>query len=118
MVTTRVSENASSVSSDRHTTFVLWFDQVGIADVNLVGGKNASLGEMIQQLVPKGINVPNGFAVTAQAFRYFIQQAGLEKRLRRLLNDLDVNDIDNLRQRGQQARTLILDTPLSQRARV
>jgi len=110
MVTTGIPSKLSSTTVDHQTAFVLWFDQVGMADVGLVGGKNASLGEMIQQLLPKGVNVPNGFAVTAYAFRYFIQQAGLEKRLRRLLTDLDVNNIDNLRERGQQARTLILDT--------
>ena len=111
MVTTGIPSKLSGVAVDHQTAFVLWFDQVGIADVGLVGGKNASLGEMIQQLLPKGVNVPTGFAVTAYAFRYFMEQAGLEKRLRRLLSDLDVNDIDNLRERGQQARTLILDTP-------
>lgn len=104
--------HASSVShSDKAQAFVLWFDQVGIEDVGLVGGKNASLGEMIQQLMSKGVNVPTGFAVTAQAFRYFMQKAGLEQRLRQLLADLDVENIDNLRERGKQARTLILDTP-------
>ncbi|MBF2073673.1 MAG: phosphoenolpyruvate synthase [Synechococcales cyanobacterium C42_A2020_086] len=97
--------------SNKDEAFVLWFDQVGIEDVALVGGKNASLGELIQQLTPQGVNVPTGFAITAYAFRYFMQKAGLEQRLRRLLADLDVNNIDNLRERGRQARTLILDTP-------
>lgn len=97
--------------AEKEQALVLWFEQVGIEDVGLVGGKNASLGEMIQQLAPKGVNVPTGFAVTAQAFRYFLEQAGLEQRLRQLLADLDVENIDNLRERGKQARTLILDTP-------
>src|ERR687886_1783290 len=95
----------------KEQAFVLWFEQVGIADVPLVGGKNASLGEMIRQLAPKGVNVPTGFATTAYAFRYFMEKAGLEARLRRLLADLDVENINNLRERGRQARTLILDTP-------
>ena len=91
--------------------FVLWFEQVGITDVPLVGGKNASLGEMIRQLAPKGVNVPTGFATTAYAFRYFMEKAGLKSRLQSLLADLDVENINNLRERGRQARTLILDTP-------
>ena len=95
----------------KEQAFVLWFEEVGIADVPLVGGKNASLGEMIRQLTPKGVNVPTGFATTAYAFRYFMEKAGLEVRLRRLLADLDVENINNLRERGRQARTLILDTP-------
>lgn len=96
---------------NRETAFVLWFEQVGIVDVPLVGGKNASLGEMIRQLTPKGVNVPTGFATTAYAFRYFMEKAGLEARLRRLLGDLDVENVNNLRDRGRQARTMILDTP-------
>ncbi len=95
----------------KEQAFVLWFEQVGITDVPLVGGKNASLGEMIRQLTAKGVNVPTGFATTAYAFRYFMEKAGLEARLRRLLADLDVENINNLRERGRQARTLILDTP-------
>src|ERR671932_1684822 len=95
----------------KEKAFVLWFEQVGIVDVPLVGVKNASLGEMLRQLAPKGANVPTGFATTAYAFRYFMEKAGLEARLRRLLADLDVENINNLRERGRQARTLILDTP-------
>lgn len=111
MFTVNPPRDSQSTPMPKEQALVLWFDQVGIADVGLVGGKNASLGEMIQQLMPKGVNVPTGFAVTAYAFRYFLEQAGLEQRLRQLLADLDVNDIDNLRERGRLARTLILDTP-------
>ncbi len=111
MFTVNPPRDSQSASVPKEQALVLWFDQVGIADVGLVGGKNASLGEMIQQLMPKGVNVPTGFAVTAYAFRYFVQGAGLEQQLRQLLADLDVNDIDNLRERGRLARTLILDTP-------
>jgi pyruvate,water dikinase len=91
--------------------FVLPFRAVGISDIPLVGGKNASLGEMLQQLSPKGINVPDGFATTAHAYRYFIEIAGLEEKLRRLFVDLDVEDVFSLRQVGKQARSLILQTP-------
>ncbi len=96
---------------DKERAFVLWFEEVGMEDVSLVGGKNASLGEMIQQLTPKGINVPGGFATTAYAYRYFIQQAGLDTKLRQLFADLDVEDVKNLRSRGKHARALILNTP-------
>jgi pyruvate, water dikinase len=95
---------------DQEQAFVLWFEDVGMADVSLVGGKNASLGEMIQQLTPQEINVPGGFATTAYAYRYFIQQAKLETKLRQLFADLDVEDVNNLKLRGEQARALILNT--------
>ena len=95
----------------REKSLVLWFEEVGITDIHLVGGKNASLGEMIGQLMSKGVNVPTGFATTAYAFRYFIKNAGLESQLRQLLSDLDVDDISNLQERGKQARSLIFHTP-------
>ncbi|MEM8832065.1 MAG: phosphoenolpyruvate synthase [Cyanobacteria bacterium P01_G01_bin.19] len=107
-----VTANQSlELTQDRNKALVLWFEDVGMSDVSLVGGKNASLGEMIQQLTPKGINVPGGFATTAYAYRYFIQQAGLETKLRQLFADLDVENLSNLRSRGKQARALILNTP-------
>ena len=90
---------------------ILWFEEVGIADIPLVGGKNASLGEMIQQLTKQGVNVPGGFATTADAYRYFIQSACLEEKLRSLFADLDVEDVKNLRERGKKARSLLLHTP-------
>ena len=98
--------NAQSTES-----FILWFDAVGIDDLPLVGGKNASLGEMIQQLAVKGVQVPVGFATTAHGYCHFIRAAGLEVKLRQVLADLDVDDVQNLRKRGQQARSLILNTP-------
>lgn len=90
---------------------LLWFNEVDIQDIPLVGGKNASLGEMIQQLSVQGINVPSGFATTAFAYRTFIQDAGLEPQLRQIFADLDVENIPRLRRAGKQARTLILKTP-------
>lgn len=97
--------------TDKEQAFVLWFEDVGIADIPLVGGKNASLGEMIQRLASKGVNVPTGFATTASAYRYFVEKAGLEEQLRQLFADLDVENVNNLRERGRQARSLILHTP-------
>jgi len=105
-----VSKSTLSLSA-RERSLILWFDEVGIADIPLVGGKNASLGEMIQQLIPKGVNVPTGFATTAYAYRYFIQSAGLEAKLRKLFADLDVEDVKNLRERGKKARSLLIHTP-------
>jgi pyruvate,water dikinase len=106
-----VAKNTLEYSSSKERALILWFDEVGITDIPLVGGKNASLGEMIQQLTPKGVNVPIGFATTAYAYRYFIQSAGLEQKLRELFSDLDVDDVKNLQQRGKKARSLLLHTP-------
>jgi len=104
--------DSSQPSSDlRENALILWFEEVGIEDIPLVGGKNASLGEMIQQLGGQGVRVPTGFATTAYAYRYFIQQAGLEQQLRQLFADLDLDDVLNLRERGKQARALVLNTP-------
>ncbi|MBE9216339.1 phosphoenolpyruvate synthase, partial [Plectonema cf. radiosum LEGE 06105] len=95
----------------KEQALILWFNQIGINDIPIVGGKNASLGEMIGQLTSKGVNVPNGFATTAYAYRYFIESAGLEEKLRKLFSDLDVDNLQNLRSRGKKARKLLLHTP-------
>ncbi len=108
---TQTTVNPKPFPSTKEKALVLWFEEVGIGDIPLVGGKNASLGEMIQQLTPKGVNVPTGFATTAYAYRYFIEQAGLQEKLRELFSDLDVEDMSNLRQHGKLARALILNTP-------
>ncbi|MCD6229431.1 MAG: phosphoenolpyruvate synthase [Candidatus Diapherotrites archaeon] len=92
--------------------FILWFDQIGIDDVSIVGGKNASLGEMYQNLTARGINVPNGFAITAYAYRYFIEKAGIEDTIKEILSDLDTHDIDNLMTKGQKIRSTILKAEL------
>lgn len=111
-----VAENTLSQFA-KERSLVLWFNQVGIADIPLVGGKNASLGEMIQQLTPRGVKIPNGFATTAYAYRYFIQSAGLEQKLRELLSDLDVENVKDLQQRGKKARALLLHTPFPKELR-
>ena len=98
----------------KEEALILWFEEVGTHDVGLVGGKNSSLGEMIQQLTQKGVSVPGGFATTAHAFRHFIASAGLEDKLRTLFADLDVNNLVNLQERAKKARNLILDTPFPQ----
>jgi pyruvate, water dikinase len=95
----------------KETDWVLPLQAVGIEDIPLVGGKNASLGEMLQQLTPRGVTVPDGFATTAYAYRAFIKAANLEQPLRQLFADLNTEDVERLRQVGQQARALILNTP-------
>ncbi|MBW4583048.1 MAG: phosphoenolpyruvate synthase [Tildeniella nuda ZEHNDER 1965/U140] len=112
MSTTIHLERSQQPKNDH--AFVCRLDQVGMGDVSVVGGKNASLGEMLQQLVRQGIHVPNGFATTAFAYRHFIAAAGLEAQLRSLFATLDVDDMDSLQKVGKQARRLILQTPFPQ----
>ncbi|MFP3983453.1 MAG: phosphoenolpyruvate synthase [Desulfurivibrionaceae bacterium] len=87
--------------------FILWFDEIGIGDVALVGGKNASLGEMHQKLTEKGVAVPDGFAITAYAYRYLLKKAGIEEEIRQVLSDLDTSDMQNLSERGEKVRNII-----------
>ena len=87
--------------------FILWFNELSIEDVPIVGGKNASLGEMYMNLTKKGVKVPNGFAVTAYAYDYFIQKAGIKNELKKILSDLDKSK-KNLAVVGKKARETIL----------
>ena len=96
----------------RDVRFVKWFEELGIEDVPSVGGKNASLGEMYRELASQGIRVPNGFAVTAAAYRLFVQEAGLDRQFKDTLADLDVRKLANLSQRGREVRQAILAAPL------
>ncbi|HLP80003.1 MAG TPA: PEP/pyruvate-binding domain-containing protein, partial [Acidobacteriota bacterium] len=91
----------------KDNTFILWFDQLGIEDVPLVGGKNASLGEMYRLLTPKGVQIPNGFAVTAYAYRYLLEKTNAVQKIRDILRDLDTTNMDNLAERGHKVRELI-----------
>ena len=88
-------------------SYIRFFDQLGIGDIPLVGGKNASLGEMYRQLVPQGVKVPNGFAITAEAYRYLLEAAGAMDRLREALDGLDADDVRDLARRGARAREII-----------
>ena len=85
---------------------------LSIEDIPVVGGKNASLGEMYRELIPKGIRVPNGFAVTTEAYWDVLQEAHLLEPLRKLINSLDESDINELKIRAQQARELIQNVSL------
>ena len=87
--------------------FILWFDDIGIEDVPMVGGKNASLGEMYQHLTSKGVAVPHGFAITAHAYRHLLKTAGVEKAIEDALAGLDTHDLHNLQARGEKVRNII-----------
>ena len=92
--------------------FILWFDELTIEDVPLVGGKNASLGEMYRNLTKKGVKIPNGFAVTAYAYDYFLEKAGIKNKIKSILKGLDTSSIQNLTERGRGARETILQAEL------
>jgi len=91
---------------------IRWFAELDIDDVPQVGGKNASLGEMIRSLGQLGVQVPDGFAVTADGYRHFLKSTGLDVRIREILAGLDTHDISNLRRRGAQVRQAILGAEL------
>jgi phosphoenolpyruvate synthase/pyruvate phosphate dikinase len=84
--------------------FVRFFDELAITDVPLVGGKNAALGEAYRQLRPLGVVVPNGFALTAEAYRHTLERAGAWPALHAAIDDLDVSDVEDLARRAKQAR--------------
>ena len=91
---------------------VLWLDQLRMSDLGKVGGKNASLGEMIGNLAQLGVSVPGGFATTAQAFQQYLEKSGLSKRIAERLTSLDVDDVDALVAGGKEIRGWIVDTAL------
>ncbi len=97
--------------------YVIQFDQLSMGDVELVGGKNASIGEMISGLTKLGIRVPGGFATTSHAYRDFLSQNELGSRIQAELVKLDVEDVDALARAGAQIRAWMLETPFSQRLR-
>ncbi|HEU4507642.1 MAG TPA: phosphoenolpyruvate synthase [Pyrinomonadaceae bacterium] len=92
--------------------YALNFSEIGIKDINRVGGKNASLGEMFNSLRPKGVGVLDGFATTADAYRALLAEGELEYELRSLVSDFDHEDVEELRRRGHAARVAVLDMPL------
>jgi pyruvate,water dikinase len=100
--------------------WIRWFHELTIADVPQVGGKNASLGEMIRELTAKGIRIPDGFAVTAQAYRGFLRFNELEERIGTILKELNPQDVNDLLHRTSEIRNLILagDFPEDMRAEI
>ncbi len=102
------------MAEEKKVSFVKWFNEVGIDDVGIVGGKNAALGEMYRNLVPLGVNVPDGFAVTAEAYRHFFKDTGLDEKIKGILSDLNTKDLRNLQVRGKKVREAILKATLPQ----
>ncbi|MEO6792151.1 MAG: phosphoenolpyruvate synthase [Ornithinibacter sp.] len=93
------------------TSSIAWFADIGLGDVDSVGGKNASLGEMVQHLTKAGVQVPNGFATTAQAYRTFLSHEGLADRINAMLDDLDVDDTRELSRVGADIRDAVERQP-------
>ena len=92
--------------------YIKHFKEISLSDVPLVGGKNASLGEMYQKLAPKGINLPNGLATTSQSYYYFLDQTGIRKDIIKLLDGLDVKNVRDLEKRAAKIRALIIRAKL------
>ena len=103
----------------REGKFILWFDEIGKDDVHLVGGKNANLGEMYQNLTQaestlfpgEKISVPYGFAVTAETYRHFLKENTLDQKIKDALAGLDTHNIKQLEEKGEKVRNLILESP-------
>ncbi len=98
----------------KSTRNIIWLNELGINDIDKVGGKNASLGEMIQNLTNLGVNVPGGFATTADAYRGFLEHEDLGKRINSLLDELDADDLDALAKTGKKIREWIMQVPLQE----
>ena len=94
------------------TTYIRWFRDIGLADIGLVGGKTASLGELFGQLGAAGVRVPDGFAVTAEAYRALLDADGLRERIAAILDRVQVEDVSGLAAAGAQLRRLVEDAPL------
>jgi pyruvate,water dikinase len=92
--------------------YAMPFKEITMDDIPLVGGKNASLGEMVRELSTKGVRVPDGFAITADAYRHFIQEAGLDRVIHEILEGLDTRNMENLNRRGQAVRHAILNAAI------
>jgi pyruvate,water dikinase len=107
-----LSQSTGATLTPERWRFIRKFRDISIDDVPLVGGKNASLGEMLRELSEEGVQVPDGFAVTAEGYRYFLRFSGLETRIRKILEGLDTADVQNLQQRGRSVRQAILETSL------
>jgi len=88
--------------------YILWFKEISAKDISLVGGKNASLGEMYSQLSKKGVNIPNGFALTSETFRYLLRENNMDKKLKKIFEKFNLKSIKSLQETGRRARSLIL----------
>ena len=103
----RSFDQTAEAKTEAGARYIRFFSEIGIEDVPLVGGKNASLGEMFRELTPKGIAVPNGFAITAEAYRRALETAGAWPALKETLVGLDVSDVDDLARRAARAREIV-----------
>jgi len=108
----REAEKATEGMMAEQARYIRWFDEMTLEDVPLVGGKNASLGEMYRELAPVGVMVPNGFAVTAEAYRDMLTAGDAWDKLHEIMDDLDKADVRGLAKRGAAARDLIYGCPL------
>jgi len=98
--------------SNNEKEFVIWYKDLTIEDVPKVGGKNAALGEMVRELLPLGVRVPNGFAITAEAYNHFLDSTDLRTRINKTLEGLDTHDVRQLQERGKMVRDMILSEEL------
>lgn len=96
----------------KSSKFILWFNEISIEDVPSVGGKNASLGEMYRNLTKKGVNIPNGFAITAYAYDYFLEEENISEKLKKILNNINPRSVKILAEKGYEARESILKSDL------
>lgn len=94
---------------DKKQTYILWFKEISKKDVSLVGGKNASLGEMYSELSKKGINIPNGFVLTSKSFWYYLKYNGIDKKIKEIFSKFDPKSLKSLQETGKAARNLILE---------
>ena len=92
--------------------WIRWFSETSLSDIPSVGGKNASLGEMYRELAGRGVQVPNGFAITADAYWHFLSQTGTDKKIRQILDMLNPDDMQSLRECGQSIRQTIIAAEL------
>jgi pyruvate,water dikinase len=93
---------------NQDSRYIRWFEEIKIEDIPIVGGKNASLGEMYGELMSQGVKIPNGFAVTAEAYWYVLESAGILDQLKDAMLGLDKTNLADLMKRGKRARDLIL----------
>ena len=94
--------------------YIVSLDQIGMKDIDLVGGKNASLGEMIQNLSDAGVSVPGGFATTVTAFQEFLAHNGMDRKIQQTLAKLNVENVAELTRVGSEIRQMLSETPLPQ----
>lgn len=111
-------KEGDSAAGLKESKNILWFNELGISDIPFVGGKNASLGEMYVSLSKLGVKIPYGFAVTAHAYRTFIEESGLKVKIHSILDDVNTSDILNLQERGKKVRAAIMDAHFSEMLKI